>query len=296
VDRTISYQELAKALGGVAKKGLPVTFETAGDALPHMRCVIARAVHPDARLSRIKALDQVLEDLLNNLGDSTDVQATRILFAVADRHRNTTLTHRRELIASLLDRDPDHVRQEIQPRLLMNLALEFGQLNAQYQPRVHLPPPEEIAGDTPSLTEGDFTAHEEIVSRIWSLVYAIRAEFISIKRQAAGNERTRHKTIDTALWATTQLLALIDKYIDEFGSRILHGDIEYAAERLIRLAGWHPPMTDEESQLLRLTLARGSAADRNSFLKRLRASSSGRELQAKWRRWMDEFANKPSDS
>lgn len=296
MDKTITYDDLATELARVIRKGLPVTDTSAGDVLPHLRCVTAHAIHPDARLSRITALNDVLEDLLRDLGDTDEAGATRILFALADRHRGTTLTRRRELIASELGYNPDHVRQYIEKQLLRIVALQLGKLNAQYQPRAHLPPPEEITGDTPALTNDDYTAHEELASRLWSLIYALRADLIAIKREAEAGERTRKRTMDSALWETAQLLALIDTYIDQYGERILHGEVEYAAERLIRLAGWHPPFSDEENQRLRLTLVRGVATDRNNFLKRLRGSQAGRDLQTKWRKWMGEFAEERDET
>src|SRR5687767_15749301 len=52
-------EELAVALAGLLPRGLPATEATAGDVLPNLRSVYARAVHPDVRLSRIDALNEL---------------------------------------------------------------------------------------------------------------------------------------------------------------------------------------------------------------------------------------------
>lgn len=63
---------------------------------------------------------------------------------------------------------------------------------------------------------------------------------------------------------------------DRYGTRILHGDNEYRVEGLIGLAGWHPPLTDAETALLRVTLAQAGEHDLGGFMEREPALRAGR--------------------
>ena len=60
----------------------------------------------------------------------------------------------------------------------------------------------------------------------------------------------------------------------DFRSRILHGDAEFSAEGLIRLAGWHYELTAEEGTRLRYVLAKSGEADRERFLAALQDDAS----------------------
>jgi hypothetical protein len=52
----VSLEDLQHELRSLLRHGLPVTDETAGNVLPNLRCVIARATRPRSELSRIRAL------------------------------------------------------------------------------------------------------------------------------------------------------------------------------------------------------------------------------------------------
>lgn len=115
--RTVSVENVDAALKPVIRRGLPVTPETAGDLLPDLRCAYALAVHPEDRLSRVTALDELLRELLNQLGDADFGRATRLLFAHDATAAVTKLTVRRRRAAELMGYDPDHFRKRIEPKL-----------------------------------------------------------------------------------------------------------------------------------------------------------------------------------
>lgn len=61
--------------------------------------------------------------------------------------------------------------------------------HVRYSPHTkYAPPPFEVSGDTPVLGPGDYTEREELVSRIWSEVYALRAEIIAGQRHKVAAE------------------------------------------------------------------------------------------------------------
>jgi hypothetical protein len=134
----------------------------------------------------------------------------------------------------------------------------------------------EISGDTPSLTPGDINEQEELVSRIWALVYELRAELIRTARLEAIKNADATDVDDargTSVWLVARLLSRIHDYLERYGDRILHGGAEFRAEGLIRLAGWHYELPAEEAIRLRYVLAKSGEVDRAGFLAALQQAS-----------------------
>ena len=226
-------------------------------------------------LSRVKALNALLQGLLLGLGDAEEAQALQILFAARADSRGTTLTDRRSRAASVgtWDYDPTHFRKNIEPRLVRDLAWFLHDDSQTYTPRTkHAPPETEISGDTPALTPADVNEQEELVSRIWALVYELRAELIH-KALLEADPTTIEKAIDdasgTCFWRVARLVTRIHDYLERYGDRILHGDAEFRAEGLIRLAGWTYELTTEETTRLRFAVAKVGHIDRDRFLRAL---------------------------
>jgi len=145
-----------------------------------------------------------------------------------------------------------------------------------YTPRTkYVPEPTEISGDTPSLTPADINEQEELVSRIWALVYELRAELIRKARLEAAEGAEAAEVEDaagTSLWVVARLLARIHDYLERYGDRILHGDAEFRAEGLIHLAGWSYEFTPEEATELRYVIAKTGGGDRERFLDAIAAA------------------------
>ncbi len=264
--------ELTDALKLVVRKGLPVTPDVAPPVLVQLRGVRARAIDADDFLSRVKALNALLQGLLLALGDAEEAQALQILFAARRENRGTTLTERRRRAASVgtWDYDLTHFRKHIEPRLMRDLAWFLHDDSQTYTPRTKYAPPEtEISGDTPSLTPADVNEQEELVSRIWARVYELRAELIR-KARLEADEATDDKAIEdaagTCLWLVARLLTRIHDYLERYGDRILNGGAEFRAEGLVRLAGWSHDLTTEQATRLRYILAKTGETDRALFL------------------------------
>jgi len=277
-------EELTKGLKLVLRKGLPVIPDAAPEVLLQLRGVRARAIDPADFLSRVKALNALLQSLLLALGDTEEAQALQILLAVRGADRGTTLTARRSRASNVGEwqYDDTHFRRNVEPRLIRNLAWFLYEDSLNYTPRTrHAPPETEVSGDTPSLTPADINEQEELVSRIWALVYELRAELIRTAR-LESIENADASELENAqcssLWLVARLLSRIHDYLERYGDCILHGDSEFHAEGLIRLAGWSHELTPERARRLRYVLAKIGESDRDGFVTALRSDDKLRPL------------------
>lgn len=264
--------ELTAALKHVIRVGLPVKPDSAPPALLELRGVRARAIDAGRFLSRVKALNGLLHGLLTDLGEGEEARALQCLFAVHAEDRGTTLTHRRRRAAGILGYNDTHFRKHVETRLLRDLAWFLHEDSQTYTPRSRKAPPKiKISGDTPTLTLVEVNEHEELVSRIWALVYELRAELICKARLEAEGDQTVQAEVDdasgTSLWLVARLLSRIYDYLDRYGERILHGEAEFNVEGLIRLAGWSADLSPAETVRMRYLVA--IHPDRASFLANL---------------------------
>lgn len=201
-----SLESLAAALKPVIRAGLPLSPQDAPDELLALRGVYARATQVDSRMSRTKAMNQLVVKLLVDAGDSDSAEAVRMLFAVAAGTRGTTLTRRRSKAHELLGYNERHFRGHIEPKILADVAWLLHQDSQTYTPRSRKSPPRMTpSGDTPTLTAADISEHEELVSRIWALVYELRAELIrdGLGRDGTGTPRpsdARLPTLRNSSW------------------------------------------------------------------------------------------------
>jgi hypothetical protein len=245
--------DLTKALRPVLNAGLPVSTDCNDETLLGLRGVVARSINPTDRLSRIKALDDLLQRLLVFYPDDDLNESARILFGMALGSRGKTLTERRQQAAGQANYEADHFRKHIEPKILKQVAWQLHRDSQNYIPRTTAtPPPLEISGDTPTVRQGDVSSkeaaeREELLSRLWANVYALRAEILRVERLKSWphdptEPRLSEQKLDEALDARSRALKAtkitVQRYLDRYGHYIEHGDAEYGVEGLLRLAGW----------------------------------------------------------
>ncbi|WP_157071457.1 hypothetical protein [Curtobacterium ammoniigenes] len=246
-------EEIAKSLRKIVATGLPIPSSLTDEILLGLRGVVARSINPDDRLGRVKALDELLARLLVHYPDDTLGEPARILFAVAPGFRGSNLTARREAAARAAERDVDHFRKRIEPDIIAGVAWQLHRDSQNYIPRGRaVPPPLESSGDSPTIRAGDVAnkeaaEHEELLSRLWAHVYALRAEILRVERlktwphdltEPTTSERVLAEALVARDYEVDAVKVLIATYTQRYGQRITHGDAEFNAEALLRLAGW----------------------------------------------------------
>lgn len=252
-DSPPAVEVIAVALQPIVAVGLPVRPSFADETLLSLRGVVARSIDPAQQLNRVKALDELLARLLVHYPDDELGAAARILFGLAPGTRGQNLTARRTAAASVIDRERDHFRKRIEPEILTAVAWQLHRDAQNYIPRDRTtPPPLDASGDTPIIRIGDVSSkdaaeHEELLSRLWAHVYALRAEILRVERlrhwpydptDAALSEQKLLRATSRRTTEIETVKILIRSYIDRYGQRISHGDAEFNAESLLRLAGW----------------------------------------------------------
>lgn len=237
----IGVDGLVTALRKVLRSGLPLTVRNAGEVLPNLRSVVARSIDPYDRASRVDALNRLLVRFILELDEDRGSPALAVLFSLAKGARGTTLQVRRDRVAGILNYEVTHLRKRIEPDLIEELGSAMYADLLRYKRRVRrAPTSEEPTGDTPSITAHDLTHQEELVSRIWSHVYALRAELIAVGRMehdpdymSQAEDHRKEATI-----ARASVDALVREYVATYGEAFLrHGEAEYSVAALRRLMG-----------------------------------------------------------
>ena len=246
-------KELINSLTRIVSSGLPVGPAFGDDNLLGLRGVVARSIDSSDRLSRVKTLDDLLRRLVSTYPDDVLCDAASELFGIALGSRGASLTLRRERAARTAGFSTDHFRKNIEPKIVLEVAWLLHRDSQNYVPRERAtPPPLEISGDTPAVAFGDVSdkdrnEHEETLSRLWAHVYALRAEILKVERlkqwphdvtELSTSQEVLLKAIAARDREVKAVKILIERYIEKYGESIEHGDGEFNARALLRLAGW----------------------------------------------------------
>lgn len=261
-DKPPDLDELVHELRRVLRAGLPITPALEIPALLALRGVWARAVDPADPLARVDAADRLMRAqlkriVLPNVNRSDHLSdAVQQLFGTAGT-KGEDLTTRRIAAAKKLSYEEHHFRKRIEPKIVEQIAWQLHKDSLQYVPRARKYPPAEASGDTPIISEEDITdperaQHEILLSRIWSEVYGLRAELIERETHRGETENARFQEASEASELRLgTLLNYLDDYMTRYGDKIMHGEAEYKAEALIRLAGWRGELTEKQARELR---------------------------------------------
>lgn len=265
---------LVLAVKSVLRKGLPLRPTSAPQVLLALDGVTALSVRPQDPLARLDALDRLLRRELRRLELVELRRSAAVLFGLVG---SGTLTERRRRAAEAAEYESDHFRKRVEPKIVEQLAWQLYRDSLQYVQRPEDGGPFAASGDTPVIDEDDLAnavdaTREELVSRIWSDVYGLRAELIA--REASRGDSERQAEFEEAavgaLWYLARLLTRLDRFMERYGTEILHGSASFGAEGLVRLAGWTGDVTAEQARDLRFRIARVGEWDRGAFVAALR--------------------------
>ncbi|MGQ0774493.1 MAG: hypothetical protein ACT4NY_08765 [Pseudonocardiales bacterium] len=274
-------EEVVAALARVLRRGLPVAASAADLVLLDLRGVVARAVDPDDEASRTAALDGVLHGLLARFPDVRYAEAARALFGLPPAAPGQNLTARRELAAGAAGHEVHHFRKRVEPRLIAQVASALlADADRFIRSRVIAPRLAPTTDRQPVPADPfawEVAEHEEVLSRLWAAIYALRAELLAVERLlsfGADRQQVIRQAV-TAAWRWALASAEATSYAAAFDANGVGGEV--SAYDLVALAGWIPPLSLEQQSRLVTATTRG--ADRDRFVAVLNAEA---ELGHAW--------------
>lgn len=253
------------AVAKLLRQGLPATPASADAVLLDLRGIVARAVDPADATSRTTALDGTLRALLARFPDVRYASAARALFGLPPAEPGQNLTARRDLAAAAAGHEVHHFRKRVEPKLIEQIAWELL-ADADRFTRLPMIAPRLAPVAVRQLVPADpfaweVTEHEGQLLRLWSALYAARAELLAVERMIslqAGQIDLTHAAV-TAAWRWGAARAEAISYANAYDSA---SDVPLAD--LLALAGWTPTLTD--AQASKLTEAAAGGATREQFV------------------------------
>lgn len=265
------------------RRGLPVDPATVPEQLLELPGVAARATTGE-RTSRVAALEALLRTLLARFADQRLAEAALILFALPGDWAGTTLTARRAGAAAACGREAHHFRKHLEPRILAQLATALA-ADSDRLTAVAVSAPTLLPAAGPTALPAEVFAwevaeHAETLSRLWALVYQLRAELLACQRLASMDPHGPDlvTAAERALWATGRLHVAVAGYRHAYGDLLLHGQV--APDALIGLAGWAPTLTGEQVDVV---CHHGpETTDPAAFIRHLTSHPHGRAVHERW--------------
>lgn len=256
---------MVTAVTRLLRQGLPVTSATVDPVLLDLRGVVARAVDPADTASRTAALDGTLRGLLARFPDTRYAPAARALFGLPPAEPGLNLTARRDLAAEQAGHEVHHFRKRVEPKLIEKIAWELLADANRFTRTPMIAPrlaPVTVRQPVPADPFAwEVTEHEEELARLWSALYAARAELLAVERLVSLRVHRIdliHAAVTAAWrWAATRAEAI--GYTTAYAP-----DSATSVDGLLALAGWTPELT--EAQASRLTEAAVGGASREQFV------------------------------
>ncbi|TMR01622.1 hypothetical protein ETD83_14340 [Actinomadura soli] len=257
--------EVVAAVTRLLRRGLPVTPAGADAALLDLRGVVARAVDPTDIASRTAALNGTLRGLLARFPDTRYAPAARVLFGLPPAEPGLNLTARRDLAAEQAGHEVHHFRKRVEPKLIEKIAWELLADADRFTRTPMIAPrlaPVTLRQPVPADPFAwEVTEHEEQLTRLWSALYAARAELLTVERLVslrADRIDLIHAAV-TAAWRWAAARAEAIGYTTDYAP-----ESDTLVDDLLALAGWTPELA--ESQASRLTEAAAGGAGRDQFV------------------------------
>ncbi|MGH3844880.1 MAG: hypothetical protein ACRDS0_26110, partial [Pseudonocardiaceae bacterium] len=185
------------------------------------------------------------------------------LFGLPPAEPGQNLTERRERAAAAAGHEVHHFRKRVEPKLIEKVAWELiadadrFTRSRMIAPRLALTTERQQVQPDPFAWE--VAEHEEQLSRLWSAIYAARAELLAVERLISlrADRMTIIHTAMTAAWRWAAARAEAISYTTAFA-------LELEVDGLVALSGWTPMLT--EAQVSRLTETATGGTSRDQFV------------------------------
>jgi len=291
-DSLPSVEHIAKALGPIVRRGLPVVPEFDDETLLSLPNVLIRTTDPCDRLGRVNALDELLRWHLSRYPDDRLKEVVAVLFGAAQGSRRQPIGDRRRESGRHLGVSAEHVRTGIQPGILQTLAWEIHRDAQDSLPTLGV-----SAGSARSGAGGDLVAErtsgaieqlyrylQEVTLRLEAADFCARC---SLEIPASNRYRDTARFVseqpsmngDLALWMFTYVHLYFNEVLRDKASR------DFLRENL-PLEWWvwtrlDRPFLTEELEVLLQALSSAKDDDPHTFALELIEGEHG-ALRGRW--------------
>jgi hypothetical protein len=273
---------------GVRPSNLPDIPKLLGLAMVGVAALGTRPV------DRALALVEVLRGAVGELGEGPSAESLELLLGLTPRSRGLLLKDRRDLAAEALGVDVETWRRHWERPLLLELATELYRMESEQYVPVRIKPRRgsgAVLHDLSQGSQGKSLDRREAEARLFSIMYALRADLIAVRRLQEESPATEKHApfVESSLWRFTLFLEAMSRYTLDYGAAIVLAGNEVSVQEAASLLGWRPPLSDEECALLRIIFSSSHERDRRAFIERLTADPRASDLLPKWRLWLENI-------
>jgi len=282
--------ELLKELRDVVRSGASAT-RLSQSKLPTLMglAIVGVEAATNRPLDRAIALETVLREAAEALGDGPTGETVRLLLGLTSRSRGLLLKDRRDLAADHLGIRADTFRKGWEQELLIELADELYKLETERRVPVRVRGRRRagpVLDEFRQGTGGKSLDRREAEARLWSLMYALRADLLAVAhwRDTQPEGEQWRPYAHSALWLYGRFIADMATFVDLYGSALVMAGNEVTVREAASLLGWRPPLDDEAAAYLRLQVM--NTDDLAGSMQKLASEQRGQELLRLWDGWL----------
>lgn len=212
---------------------------------------------------------------------------TAALLGLASGTRGLNLMERRREAADLLDVSADLFRKHLEVNRIQALSDELAAMDSTFQARLG----HKLDGPSPpeSRLQIDWLKRHEAYRRIWSPVFALRADLLILLGylRADAPEHDVADRLMNLLWRRAQFTRSLNAFVEEFGGLWLLSDPnkESRAAEAIYVINRLGPGGENDDSWLRLKLGEAAEGELDPFGDLVWQEDQGKEMVVLWLDW-----------
>lgn len=144
----------------------------------------------------------------------------------------------------------------------------------------------------------NWLARHETYGRIWTAVWALRADLITYlsRHREHPDDPAVGKDLRSSLWWFARFLCEMDRFVKDYGGLWLLADLDAETEAAdaTYLISFHTPFSQADDSWLRATLRAAPNEELDPFVERIEQSERGQALLAQWEDWLATCGCLPS--